>query len=306
MPLSIDFSLDVYFSEGNDFHAHYQLITSLDNSFQPKSGGDCREYSYEAIIWALGHQSKRHRVPLTHTLYPTSHIIVLTDAPPKGDIMTRKSLRETIITKAKQLEINIHFFLPRETFNCLKDYPDGVEEFTDMANATNGIVIDSGYKFLDFMSSYMQRDSKSLPVVRQKRDVTVEQKCYTFLVSDLSRHILLNFAAKTRQKTITVTKPDNSTEEISLTHLHGSDKLASVLEPKPQAGEWRVCVEEGSLKILDETTRISVDFTVLYYAQSNEQHAYLTPLQPPGCKLGCLYLLCSTPYFIIISCRYNS
>ena len=259
----------------------------MDNSLIKESGGDCREYSYEAINWALDHQSKRYipEIPnndVMNTLLRRSQVIVLTDAPPKGDIVRRNTLRETIITKAKRSQISIHFFLPQETFNCLQDYPDGVEEFTVMANATNGIIIDTGFNFSDFALSY--RNRKSVPI-RKKRAVTMEQRCHTFLVSSLSHDLTFSLKFKTRQKKIIVTKPDNSTVEFRFIYSRGSDKLALVSVAEPQAGEWRACVKEGSLEISSEMIQISMDFTALYYAQSNEQHTYLTPLQPPGCKL---------------------
>ena len=90
----------------------------------------------------------------THTLFLGSQVIVLTDAPPKGNVTRRTHLRKMIIKKAEQMQVCIHFFLPRDTFNCLEDYPDEVEEYKSIAYATGGSIIDSGFMFSDFASTY--------------------------------------------------------------------------------------------------------------------------------------------------------
>lgn len=157
-----------------------QLLESLENSLQQKSGGDCHEYSYEAVEAALDHRSVHPLLPFLHdlTLRTGSQIIVLTDAPPKGDTSARDNLRETIISKARNSDMCIHFFLPSDTFNCLEDFPDGLEEYKSIANSTRGFLIDSGFEFSMFASSYSDHPCQTMKhtVERQKRDVANWQR----------------------------------------------------------------------------------------------------------------------------------
>ena len=257
------------------------MLQALENSFQPNSGGDCREYSYEAINQALDHEF----ITGVRTLQPGSQVIVLTDAPPKGDLPARNTARERIITAAKEMQVCMHFFLPGDTFNCLVDYPDGIEEYQNISSETGGVVIDSGFMFSEFASTYSDHPCRHMTrqLTRRRRDVAEEQSCHVFHVSTLSR--LLKLTAKTKQRKVTVTRPDNTMVELEVVNSRGGkDKLALLSETEPQSGEWRACVEEGSLEVSSET-RISMDFTALYYAQGSEDASlYLTPSPPPGCK----------------------
>ena len=270
---------------GNLIGDHLQLLTTLENSFQPNSGGDCREYSYEAINLALNQEL----IPDTgiRALQPGSQVIVLTDAPPKGSASARDRARHQIITAATQMKVCMHFFLPSDTFNCLVDYPDGVEEYKNISAETGGVVIESGFVFSEFASTYRDRPcqhvSRDLTARRRKRDVTGEQSCHVFHVSILSH--ILKLTAKTRQRKVTVTRPGGTMVELDVVDSRGGkDKLALLSEVDPQTGEWKACVEEGSLEISTET-RISMDFAALYYVQGNDSSAlYLSPSPPPGCK----------------------
>ena len=117
---TIQISVGIKLAHGGNIADHIGLLESLENSFQQKSGGDCHEYSYEAVEAALDHRSVHPLLPFLHdlTLRTGSQIIVLTDAPPKGDTSARDNLRETIISKARNSDVCIHFFLPSDTFNC--------------------------------------------------------------------------------------------------------------------------------------------------------------------------------------------
>ena len=214
-------------------------------------------------------------------------MIVLTDAPPKGDEVSRRSARDSIIELATQMKVCMHFFLPSDTFNCLVDYDDGDEEYKTIAAETGGIVINSGFDFSDFASTYTVRPCQHVnrEMKRRKRDVVEEQSCHVFRVSTLSH--LLKLTAKTMQREVTVTRPDGTTAELNVVDARGQkDKLALLSERRPLPGEWSVCVEEGALEITTET-RVSMDFTALYYVQStNGESLYLTPSPPPGCESG--------------------
>ena len=214
-------------------------------------------------------------------------MIVLTDAPPKGDEVSRRLARDGIIELATQMKVCMHFFLPSDTFNCLVDYDDGDEEYKTIAAETGGIVINSGFDFSDFASTYTVRPCQHVnrEMKRRKRDVVEEQSCHLFRVSTLSH--LLKLTAKTMQREVTVTRPDGTTAELNVVDARGQkDKLALLSERRPLPGEWSVCVEEGALEITTET-RVSMDFTALYYVQSTDgESLYLTPSPPPGCKSG--------------------
>ena len=202
--------------------------------------------------------------------------------------MTRRTeLRKMIIRKAEQMQVCIHFFLPRDTFNCLEDYPDGVEEYKSIADSTGGMIIDSGFMFSDFASTYHKHPCKHSKIpTKQKRSVTVtsRQRCHTFQVSCLSHHLTLTVNVTSRQGRVIVTRPDNTTVKPNYNNPRGKHKLALIFEAEPMVGKWRACVEKGALEILSKT-KILMDFSALYFAQSNEGHRYLTPSPPPGCEL---------------------
>ena len=221
---------------------------------------------------------------ILQTLMPGSQVIVLTDAPPKGESVARNTARERIITTATQMGVCMHFFLPMDTHNCLEDYPEGVEEYESIAAATGGLVIDSGFMFSEFASTYVDHPCRHVNrmLTRGRRDMIEQQSCHLFRVSSLSR--LLKLTAKTSQRRVTVTRPDNTIVELEVVNSRDrQNKLALHSEIEPLAGEWRACVEEGSLEISTET-RISMDFTALYYIQADERATYLTPSPPPGCE----------------------
>lgn len=272
----------VHSSRQNFISDHIRLLRKLESSFQPNSGGDCREYSYEAINKALDHQF----FPGIRTLQPGSQVIVITDAPPKGSAVARSTARGNLITAAIQSQVCMHFFLPNETFNCLADYPEGKEEYESIAAETGGVVIDSGFMFSEFASTYRDRPCRHVrrDLTRRRRAASEEQSCHVFHVSSLSH--LLKLTAKTKQRKVTVTRPDNTIKEVKVVDSRGEkDKLALLSESQPLAGEWRACVEEGTLEISSET-RISMDFSALYYIRGSEDTSlYLTPSPPPGCKL---------------------
>lgn len=277
-------------AHGSNIADQIELLESLENLFQQKSGGDCSEYSYEAVKAALDHRSKHPLLPPSLpddlTLRFKSQVIVLTDAPPKGSRSTRNKLREEIISKAKKSDVCIHFFLPSSTFNCLDDFPDGVKEYKSIANSTGGLLIESGFDFSVFASSYGDHPCHALNHImeRQKRDVTGKERCHVFHISSLSQH--LHLSAQVNQRSIIVTRPDNTTVEPTFVNSPRKiNKLILFSEAEPMAGEWRVCVEKGSLENLSINPGISMDFTALYYIQSDQEQMYLTLPPPPGCKL---------------------
>lgn len=283
--------IDVTFSGGDNITENLKLIQSLDNSLQENSGGDCREYSFEAMEWILDYRYSRFGLNLPiplHALQKGSQIIVLTDAPPKGEIMARMAARQAIINKARGSRVCVHFFLPKDTFNCLEDHPKGVEEYEAIANATGGLVIDSGFTFSQFASVYSSHQCKHVIDPRKslisKRDVSKQENCDVFHVSSLSR--LLKVTVKTRQRSIIMIKPDNTTVELKVFNSQRKkEKLALFSEAEPLAGQWKACVDKGSIEVVFDPGN-QMDFTVLYYVYSNNQDiSYLSPLPPPGCKL---------------------
>ena len=210
---------------------------------------------------------------------------MLTDAPPKGDTSSRNRLREGIISKAKNSDVYVHFFLPSDSFNCLDDFPDGAEEYKSIAGSTGGLLIDSGFDFSIFASSYNDHPCHALKssMEKQKRDVASKERCHTFYVSSLSQH--LHLTAQTTQRNVIVTRPDNtSVKPKFISSPRKSEKLILFSEAEPLAGVWRVCVEKGSLESLSINPGVSMDFIALYYTQSDQEQVYLTSSPPPGCK----------------------
>ena len=251
-------SADYYIQELKGF------INTIENAFQPDSGGDCPEYSYHGIMRAFD--------SLQDDIYINefgSQIIVLTDAPKKGDIFA-----DEIISNANANEICVHFFLAENTYNCFDDYPGSVEEYKRIASETGGTVVDTSFNFSSFVQAYKNTPCRFLNSGngRRKRIVEEDENCRSFQVSTLSS--VLKLTVQTTSSVVTIHRPDKTV--INITGAHFSEK-------NPLAGVWTICADEGQLEISPEI-ELSMDVTPLYFAQHINGTSILTCTAPPGCK----------------------
>ena len=246
------------------------FINTIENAFQPDSGGDCPEYSYQGIMTAL--DSLQDELIINEY---GSQIIVLTDAPSKGDIIANE-----IISNAKATEICVHFFLAENTYNCFDDYPGSVEEYKRIASETGGTVVDTSFNFSSFVQAYKNTPCQFLNSGngRRKRIVNEDENCHSFQVSTLSS--ILKLTVQTTSSVVTIHRPDKTA--INITGAHFSEK-------NPLAGVWSVCAVEGQLEISPEI-ELSMDVTPLYFAQDIDETSILICTAPPGCK-------CCTNYY---------
>lgn len=259
------------------------LITTLDNIFQPESGGDCPEYSYHAI-----NQSFFELDPFfgTSLLQPGSQMIVLTDAPAKPGITAQQ-----IISMAQVQSTCVHFFLGESSYNCFADEPGSVEEYRDIASATGGTVTSSEFDFASFVQSYNRgMPCRHLATAtrrrRRKRNVPEESNCRAFRVSTLARRLKLS--AMTNQDSVMVTRPDGTEIQVGVVNpLAVGDHVAMFSESSPLPSEWAVCVKEGGVSITVDV-EVNLDVTPLYVVQDAETGERVTTATPPP---GCEYIL---------------
>lgn len=255
------------------------FIRTLDSIFSPNSGGDCPEYSYHAIQRAL--QEDDPDFPGVDLLQPGSQLIVLTDAPAKGELRA-----EQIIASAVSSEVCVHFFLGESTFNCFSDFPGSVEEYERIAQETGGTVVTSDFEFANFVQAYNRMPCRHLSSSarrRRKRDVVEDLSCEGFRVSTLAR--VLKFSARTNQDSVVVREPSGRESRVDvIDRLQERNKIATLSRANPPAGEWSVCVDEGTVSVTVDV-EVTLDVTPLYFRTSpTTGNTSLTATPPPGCE----------------------
>ena len=90
--------------------------------------------------------------------------------------------RQDIINKAHGSGV-CALFLPKDTFNCLEDQPEGVEEYKAIANATGGLHIDSGFTFSQFALVYSSHQCKYVIDPRISKEMYLNKKIVMSFVS---------------------------------------------------------------------------------------------------------------------------
>ena len=257
------------------------FLQAIDNAFTENSGGDCPEYALDAILQTLSAKSRED----THLMIPGSQIIVLTDAPSKNASLEKQ---EKVIKISNSLEVCVHFFLALETYNCFDVIPGSIEMYEHIANETGGTVVSNAWEFNNFVMSHkasgscrdFYRDSG-----RHKRSAVVDVRCQSFRVSRFSNLLRLSVRpSATGLQTVTVRKPSGSTASPQVIQ-YSNNRFAVFSELYPEAGEWSVCVNRGTVQV-SSNMETSLDVVVLY--PKNESHSSgatpTTSSPPPACK----------------------
>ena len=219
------------------------------NATNATGGGDCAELGMTGILNALS---------LSNV---DSNVIVLTDAAAK-DI----NLTDEVIETAKNLRNAIHFFI--STPFC-----QNVTEYIAVANATNGIVVNTITDFTAFAqfadrAAIFELDSTSAdapPTGRKKKQV--DETCIQFVTNVFT--VTINLLIRAPRHILNITTPSG---EVASLNISGS--IGSYSNDIPQPGWYEVCSDMGDFEYA-LSTPTALDFFVEYL----ESEAYST--QPP-------------------------
>ena len=246
-------------------------------------GGDCPERQLQALLKTLAvRDSEGYSV-----MVPGSHIVMLTDAP-SHDL----DLETEVITRANKQKVCVSFFLSMRG-GCINS--GGRAMYGRISAATGGTVTESIDQdgFRDFNATHGSRqcaDFYGIPLSneRKKRQAPVppshdtygtEMRCHNFTTSLFTTNVKVT--GHTSQPAVRVTKP--SGESVSVPSLYGSSG-AVFGESSPPSGEWRVCVDTGTLTITLEKN--DVMDTILKYLRPviNSTTLLASSNPPPACK----------------------
>ena len=226
-----------------------QALVEAVNATTAEGGGDCPELGMTGILNALN---------LSH---PDSNVIVLTDAAAKDINRT-----EEVIQAAKELRNAIHFFI--STPFC-----DNVTEYLEVANATDGIVVNT---ITDFEAFAQFADNAAIfnfdstftdaPSPRRKRET--DEICIQFIANIFT--VSIDLLVMAPGSIINITTPVGEIVSLNISGLIGS------YSPDiPQLGQYEVCSNMGDFQYA-LSTPTALDFFVEYL----EEEAYST--QPPA------------------------
>ena len=239
------------------------LLIDVD-SLIASGGGDCREYGMTAILTTIdlidGIQDRAVRN------YGKHNIIVLTDASAKDD-----DLYERAIANAKAADkpsVTVHFFYSGGGCGS-----EGFGHYNDVKSATGGYSVNqidaANFKqFVNFIAGSGSGSSKKRSTLNS---------CQYFLISLFVTQF--SNLLETTQSTITITKPDNSTENVST--FGNSFAVYKVTNPQP--GEWEACVTSGTLQ---QSLSVTVDLDLEIDFLKETENGQLLPTNkiPFMCK----------------------
>ena len=176
-------------------------------------GGDCPEYGMTAIFETL-----------TEVL-PYSNIIVLTDAAAKDD-----HYKSRIIHTANRKNNSIHFFL--SSSSCVTANTS-LQHYRDIANETDGIVVDSITDFgllTTFSKTLREKLSVGHVADKRKRSSIISVIFHASVFTESINILFTKFITD-----ITITTPEGNIIPVST-----SGSLASYNKDKPPPGKYIV------------------------------------------------------------------
>ena len=247
------------------------------------NGGDGPERQLRALIKTLNVKDSLN-IPV---MIPGSEIVLLTDASSHDvDLVT------DVISKARNQKVCISFYLSELARRWVV--------YQRIANKTGGTIVNSidrdAFREFSRVHDYGQcarfydlpvfsgRKKRQAPVFSglKKHEVpsfcNIGQRCHYFSTSLFTTTVFV--IGHTIQDSMIVTKPNE--EDIRVFGNRKGEKIYH--DPDPLSGQWRVCVETGTLTItLKNTERIS---TVLQYIRPivNSTELSLKHTPPPACE----------------------
>ena len=240
------------------------------NSLSAHGGGDCPEYGMTGIlktielINAIGMFNEKDLTICDSVRNRgTHHVIVLTDASAKDDYLYTQ-----VINGAKaEADVTIHMFFSGRS--CSGSYGN----YETVATDTGGVIIDSinSASFEEFAEIIWSR------LDTEVSEETGEALCHEF---DIGIFVIkFSVLFKTSQPTVTVTRPDGSTEVINVV----SGNFATYKETNPLYGTYRACVATGTFT-LSVAIKKGIDMTIDYLERSSRGELLPTAILPVSCK----------------------
>ena len=245
-------------------HGVNDLLTDVD-ALRAHGGADCPEYGMTAILQAIELIDGIDRYNVQKE--GRHNLIVLTDASARDD-----SLYQQVIAVANDQDkpdVTVHFFYSGSGCH------DGFGHYEDIKNATGGhsvkqIDAENFKAFATFVTGFYDN-------VRKKRSTL--DSCQYFQISRfVSRFSCL---IETSSSFIAITKPDNSTHNI--TSL--SNSFGVYTDTNPQPGSWRACVSSETLQ-LSVTSSVSLELDIDYLKKNENSDLLPTNQLPYACKLS--------------------
>ena len=226
-----------------------QALVDAVNATVATGGGDCPELRMTGILNALNLSN------------PDSNVIVLTDAAAKDINRT-----EEVILAAKELRNAIHFFIS-------DPFCDNVTEYLEVANATNGIVVNTITDFEAFAqfadnAAIFNFDSTLADAPSPRRRKQADEVCIQFTTNIFT--VSIDLLVMAPGSIINITTPSREVESLNISGLIGSYPPDNV-----QLGQYEVCSDTGDFQYA-LSTPTALDFFVEYLGEG----AYST--QPPA------------------------
>ena len=239
------------------------LLIDIDN-LTASGGNDCPEYGMTAILAAIdlidGIQDN------TVQTFGRHNIIVLTDATPKDDHLYQKTIANA--NAADKPSVTVHFFYSGGGCDS-----EGFGHYNNIKSATGGYSVNQNNaanfkQFVNFIAGSGSGNSK-------KR--STPNLCQHFLISLFVTQF--SNLLETSQSTITITRPDNSTDIIST--LANSFAFYKVTNPQP--GQWQACITSGTLQ---QSLSVTVDLDLKIDFLKENKNGQLLPTNniPFMCK----------------------
>ena len=236
------------------------------NSLITYGGGDCREYGMTAILTTIdlidGIQDRAVRN------YGKHNIIVLTDASAKDKYLYERAIANA--NAADKPSVTVNFFYSGG--GCPGE---GFGRYNDVKCATGGYSVNqinaaNFQQFVDFVAG------SSSDRCSDKTRSTLNL-CQHFHISLFVTQV--SNLLKTTQSTITITKPDNSTENVSTF----ANSFAVYKVTNPQPGQWQACVTSGTLQ---QSLSVTVDLDLEIDFLKENENGQLLPTNkiPFMCK----------------------
>ena len=234
-----------------------QLMAAV-NALSANGGGDCPEFGMTGLQIALNQINGLP--PLAASL---SQIILITDASAKDDFLFMN-----VIAQASTLGVPIHELLIRTGCPGFLNYPL-------VAMSTGGIVVNN---LADFgtITNFVQA---SLVTGGFEGDATMfgpALSSHTVSVSKFAR--TLQVLIRTNQTMVTVARPNNMTEVLSL-----SGTLFFFEDENPASGDWMFSVASGTLEIAVNAP-ILLDFFVSHVVNDTDSDGIQPVCEPRSCE----------------------
>ena len=256
------------------------------NALVPHDGGDIPEYALDGMLAGLNATAVSPDTnEVVQLMRPGSQMVVLTDAPTKNE-----DLENMVIQQAKSQGVCVHFLLVDLVHNT-----EQFEIYTRIAQATSGTVQElDDFSFANFVASFRQNPCETLTTASTQRKrstvytmtnvfkrgaaiMPTYSQCKHIYISSFAYLLKLSIES-TQFSDVSIFRPNGALAQMSTPY----SRLVIFSEPMPDDGQWRICVNEGTLEIA-VSQEIAFDTSVLFINEGSEMPS-TTP--PPLCEFN--------------------